>query len=524
MSEHSVKVSIVIPVYNVKMYLCECLDSLINQSLQEIEIICIDDCSTDGSLDILKEYESKDYRIKIIKNKKNRGQAYTRNIGLQHANGEYIGFVDSDDFVDENYYKVLYENAKKYDCDISCTTNVIIYPDMKKKQSPIQIVENICNDYNIINLTSREERKKMISWDVIWNKIYKQTFLKKYNINFPEVPYEDGAFTFMTISSSSSIIVSDNIKYFYRTREGSIMNTKWSDKHFSRINVFHFIEEFILKNKDSEYWFSLYKEWMTARISYMFYRFEDNQTRKKFCSYVKEQKINVDLPHILPEAIISLTSYPDRIHAVEHVALSLLQQDIPSKKVILWLAESQFPRKEKDLPDGLLALCNKGLSIEWCEDWRPYKKLIPALMMYPDDIIVTADDDVIYPSNWLRRLVEAYVAQPDKLHCLRAHEVTFKSGEIANYNSWKHEIDFVSPSFCNFFTGVGGVLYKKDLLHEDILKKDLFLNLCPDADDIWFWGMAVLKGTKINAVSPSLNSLKPVDGTREKALWKVAPD
>ena len=115
---NSPKVSIIVPVYNVEKYLEKCLDSLVNQSLHDIEIICVNDGSKDDSLDILEKYAKKDSRIKII-NKQNQGLSAARNDGLKVAAGEYVGYVDSDDWVDLNFYEKLYESAKKYNAEIA---------------------------------------------------------------------------------------------------------------------------------------------------------------------------------------------------------------------------------------------------------------------------------------------------------------------------------------------------------------------------------------------------------------------
>ena len=102
------KISVIIPVYNTEKYLRRCLDSVCNQTLSDIEIICINDCSTDNSLEILREYSAKDERVKVIDFKKNKGAAVARNIGIDEAQGECLGFVDSDDFVDLDFSEKLY--------------------------------------------------------------------------------------------------------------------------------------------------------------------------------------------------------------------------------------------------------------------------------------------------------------------------------------------------------------------------------------------------------------------------------
>ena len=129
-----IKISIIIPVYNTEKYLKKCLDSIINQTLKSLEIICIDDCSTDNSLNILKEYQLKDKRIKIIEQKENKGQGVARNLGLNIAEGEYIGFIDSDDWVDLNFFEKLYFAAKKYNSDVALAANVRIGNGRTKKR------------------------------------------------------------------------------------------------------------------------------------------------------------------------------------------------------------------------------------------------------------------------------------------------------------------------------------------------------------------------------------------------------
>ena len=113
------KVSVIIPVYNTEKYLRRCLDSVCNQTLRDIEIICINDCSTDNSLSILEEYAGNDNRIKLIDFKENKGAAVARNTGIDMAEGKYIGFVDSDDFVDLDFYEKLYTKAVETGADIS---------------------------------------------------------------------------------------------------------------------------------------------------------------------------------------------------------------------------------------------------------------------------------------------------------------------------------------------------------------------------------------------------------------------
>lgn len=117
MAHHRPKVSIIVPIYNSETYLEECLDSIINQTLKEIEIICVNDGSTDNSLDILNRYASNDDRITII-NKQNTGYGNSMNVGIDHAKGEYIGIVESDDYIKPHMYETLYNKAIEHDLDL----------------------------------------------------------------------------------------------------------------------------------------------------------------------------------------------------------------------------------------------------------------------------------------------------------------------------------------------------------------------------------------------------------------------
>jgi lipopolysaccharide biosynthesis glycosyltransferase len=219
--------------------------------------------------------------------------------------------------------------------------------------------------------------------------------------------------------------------------------------------------------------------------------------------------------------VVSLTSYPARIKTVAQTIQSILAQSLKPRTLVLWLAQEQFAAREKDLPPELLQLKDLGLVIEWCEDIRSYKKLIPALRRYPDKVIVTADDDVIYERDWLAQLLIAHIQNEGAIICHRAHHVSLdEKGGFSAYRKWPKEIRRDQPSFASLFTGCGGVLYPPGSLHKLVLDQQVFTSTCPHGDDLWFWGMAVLNGTKIQTVKDSHFKLVDVPGTQETALWK----
>jgi glycosyltransferase involved in cell wall biosynthesis len=181
------KISIIIPIYKAEKYLNDCLDSLINQSLTNIQIICINDESPDNSLNILKEYSKKDKRI-IIKNIKHVSISETRNEGLKYVEGEYIGFVDDDDFIDLNQYEKVYEFAKKDDIDLLEFGKQNINENQKLKDFKNRNI--IYKDEEVIKNIDGNILKEL--GNTIWNKIYKTKIIKKNNITFvPNLGGED---------------------------------------------------------------------------------------------------------------------------------------------------------------------------------------------------------------------------------------------------------------------------------------------------------------------------------------------
>jgi hypothetical protein len=206
-----------------------------------------------------------------------------------------------------------------------------------------------------------------------------------------------------------------------------------------------------------------------------------------------------------PRLIVSFTSFPDRISEVFAVAYSLLTQSLKPDAVILWLAEEEFPHKEKDLPQELLHLQSYGLSIQWCENLLSYKKLVPALRQYPEDIIVTADDDIYYPPDWLEPLYAAYLTDPTSIQTHVAGVIEEKEAEdIPQWTRFWHWYDSKKDkplSHAHFQFGGFGALYPPNSLHPDVLRSDIFLKECPLDDDIWFWFMAVRNGTRIRCLA-----------------------
>jgi len=200
------------------------------------------------------------------------------------------------------------------------------------------------------------------------------------------------------------------------------------------------------------------------------------------------------------QVIVSLTSFPPAIMYAERAVQSILEGTILPDKIILYLTFSQFP--EGKIPDELQELATKNSIFEirnYDEDIRSYRKLIPALKDFPDAIIVTVDDDVWYDKNMLRDLLHLHQQVPDVVIANRAKQIKMN----APYRQWKKYrwYNFLTKklhiSFKNIQTGVGGVLYPPHALKPEMINTDVFRDIAPTTDDIWFWAAAVANGTKI---------------------------
>lgn len=214
--------------------------------------------------------------------------------------------------------------------------------------------------------------------------------------------------------------------------------------------------------------------------------------------------------------IVSLTSYPKRINEVPYVVCSLFRQTMKPDEVLLNLSIEEFPNREGDLKNDLLRLRQYGLTVNWCHNIGPYKKLIPTLKKFPNDIVITVDDDVYYPPNLVETLYNGYLDNDNSVICLRARRIAHDCCQILPYTKWKVLENSPDPSADILQTGVGGVLYPPDSLFKDVMKEEIFMGFCPMADDIWFWAMAVLANLKTKAIS-MMNKLDYIDPKEQES-------
>ena len=235
-----IKLSIIVPVYNVAEYLERCLNSLINQTLNEIEIICVNDGSTDNSLCILEKFAGLDKRIKII-NQKNKGLSGARNTGIKLVQGEYFGFLDSDDWVDLDYFEKLYKRAKNCDADISLGDFI------RKGKFKHKIRLKLNKEEEFVGDNEKFYGSQFYHFPCVWNKIYKTS---KFNdLRFIEgIFFEDGPYTIQALNRANKVVTCCNTYLYYFVNPNSIVKTLNKKKEQDMYNSSKFILNYIKDN------------------------------------------------------------------------------------------------------------------------------------------------------------------------------------------------------------------------------------------------------------------------------------
>lgn len=640
------QVSVIMPVYNVEEYIREAIDSFISQSLKDIEIICVDDGSTDSSRSIVEEYMKKDRRVNLL-SQENRGAGAARNLGMKEATGKYIYFFDSDDYCEHFMLEKLVEKAEETLADI------VVFDYFRIDEQTKEVKE-----YKGLDNRIYPEEKDTFSYEDVpykilsmvnptpWNKLYNREFVLDTGLEYMTLSTtNDITFAALTVAMAKRIAyVKEPLMYYRINRKEAL--TSFKQKRMQ--NVLKAVEMVVVKSHElpyadiidssimyftmdnlifalehyagsftSKYYRNYYKEIYNIfnsdifknasndtivnknlyakylDIKYNSYerrflikvkskikdklkivlfpilgvsvkRFEDRLgTQKKEIEYLKnrlheakrredtilnrsrenERKINLLISKVNAmetiicmqsdainrevrdeKIIVSMTSFPARIRFVPVTLERLMNQTVKPDRIILWLSEDNFPNKENDLPYRLLQMRSRGLEIKWCKgDDKSYKKLLPALLDFPKDLLITVDDDLVYDVDLIENLYEGHRMFPDAIIASRVHKIVFDSeGNIAPYKEWEKEINFdiYEPRTDLFATTGAGTLFPPNSLNEEVFNLDSIRELCPHADDIWTKVMSVMNGTKIVHTGKN-RRLRYVEGTQDERLWDL---
>lgn len=226
------KISIVVPVYNAEKYLRQCLDSIVNQTLRDIEIICVNDGSTDNSLSILKEYALADERVRII-DKENGGYGHSMNKGFAVAQGEYLGIVESDDYADLDMFQSLYNCAKQYDLDVAKAGFYYYYSVGEERNISNPIASRVASSRTFCPVNGFKSIMEMVDFfnikPTIWSAIYRREFIVENNIYFNETPgasYQDSSFNFKVWTCAQRVrLMQECFLHYRQDNEASSINS-----------------------------------------------------------------------------------------------------------------------------------------------------------------------------------------------------------------------------------------------------------------------------------------------------------
>ena len=226
------KVSIVIPCFNVEKYLRQCLNSVVGQTLTDLEIICVNDGSTDATLSILQEYAERDNRFLVI-DKPNSGYGHSMNCGFDQATGEYIGIIESDDYADPEMFETLYTEAKHDDLDVIKSGFYYYYSKPEEKNIPNPIASHITSQRTFCPLTDFKAKREMVEFfnlkPTIWSAIYRRDFIRENGIRFHETPgasYQDASFNFKVWTCAKRVrLIEECFLHYRQDNEQSSINS-----------------------------------------------------------------------------------------------------------------------------------------------------------------------------------------------------------------------------------------------------------------------------------------------------------
>lgn len=267
------KISVIIPIYNVEKHLEKCLDSIVQQTLKDIEIILINDCGTDNSYETAKKYANIDKRIKLINNECNKGQGFSRNLGIKMATGEYIGFVDADDWLELNAYEILYNAALQTDSDIIRCNFKFVEKNGIIPYELGNIYKQPLKNYSALDAPIDFLAKQIIT---IWNGLYKKDFLINNNFYFEETgKLEDKLFCWQTrLATTKMSYIPDFLYYYNKSNETQdTQNYEIIYKTFFEANTK--IQNYIINNKH------LYAAFTYSTFLHMQWLLSLTQDRKK---------------------------------------------------------------------------------------------------------------------------------------------------------------------------------------------------------------------------------------------------
>lgn len=288
MSDNKPLISVIVPVYNVEKYLKQCIDSIINQTYKNLEIILVNDGSKDNSGIICDEYSKKDSRIKVI-HQENKGASVARNRGIKESKGEYISFIDSDDFITNDMLDILLSMCIENQCGISKCETI----DIKDRNMPKVSRSNNVKVYDSNYILNDIYEKKPIFNPAPCNKLYKRNLFDK--IKFEEgIIYEDEAIMCQLIFYAQKIAITNDILYCYFLSPKSVMRSSFSEKRFDILKAFEIRMKFLRDKNLNDIYLKTQVRY-SYFISNLYYNLWKNNLHKneKYSEHITQKKISI---------------------------------------------------------------------------------------------------------------------------------------------------------------------------------------------------------------------------------------
>ena len=558
MNQNFPKVSVLMPSLNVGPFIRECIQSVVDQTLQDIQIICIDAGSTDGTLEVLQEFAAKDSRITLLHSDK-KSYGYQMNLGLAQAKGEYIGIVETDDIASLNQFERMYELAKANQVDLLKT-------DYKKftgvgEESSCQVVHCCGNPVLYNKVVNPVEASAVVTFSPNPSSLFRTEFLRAHDIKFNETPgasYQDVGFYLQTHLLAKKILCCDEAFYWYRidNASSSINN---SGKVFMVCGEVEFAREALQKQLPAASWdeckpifgremFFSYMSTLRrisedARVGFV-NRFADDlkaayargEINRAFFGD-RNWKAMLDimlmpfeyLDGAFPQApqsddspvVVSLTTYPKRIDLVYKVVDNMLMQTRRPDKVVLYLAEEEFPTHQ--LPENLVLRLERDprFEVRYIANVRSHKKYFKVFQDFPDANVITVDDDIVYPLTLVRDLLVQHNRMPHAVIAARTHTISFnKDGSYAKYQEWMKTKKLLrTPSLLSLATTGGGTLFPPNSIDAAAFEMKNILEVAPSADDLWIKFHLMKAGTPVVLVEAYHKPrLELIPGTQTETL------
>ena len=553
-------VSVVIPVYNSSEYIDDCISMIKKQTLSDYEVLLIDDCSTDNTVEMIRKGTDGDPRFRVITSEKRCGAGAARNTGIDEACGKYIIFLDADDIYSPRLLERASDNIQETQADIVAYDFERIYSDGRKKERVGVYSKEKPEKQGVFHYTDYPDRIMSVVNPTPWNKMYDRSFIVNNGLRYDEImSTNDIAFSAVSVAMASKVAFFREVLYGYRIGHGgTITASKRKDCNsmvqavlsaYSQVSALPYFElirksaaKFIIDNLI--HGFDHYIEDWSKAESRQYYqsmreiflsdRFDDDRIsevgdRNKQLYYaVRERTYEEFIKLISRKIIVSFTSYPARFSSIPVVVDNLLSQTHPADDIILWLSRDEIPGAEKSLPKDILRYVKEGkLKIQWIDkSLRPHNKYFYALQQYRDEIVITVDDDLYYPDDMIDQLLISYLRFPQCVSARRVHMIAYEdTGRILPYKLWPRETDYCiyEPSFQLLATGIGGVLYPPAMFDDMFFDEKLIEQLCLPADDLWLKLMELHSHIPV-VLTSAYRPLKYVENTQETALAKSNVD